>query len=481
MTVVDKINDKGILEIKKEIENNNFKIIDEYVNYLEKNDSNNLLSLLCSFIEQISPDNVFDIINYLLKNPLVVEKLNNITEESDMIEGRILTLLFNMYQDNINLEEFYSKNLISLYFKDISREELLSYEEEQALLIKIKKGNLEAKQKFISANLRLVVSFAKKFTGRGMEFLDLIQEGNLGIINAVERFDPSKGCRFSTYASYWIRDYMFKSLSAKSRQIRVPNNIYIDYNKFLIQQSKLRNELGREPTSSELALELNCTIDKINEFYLNLPIVTSYNEFFYDNSGDKKELIDFIPSKEDLEGDIIDQIHYDELCEFLKKQIEPRKYEIFIKRNGLDGNEKNTLQQLADEYSVSKENIRVLEKSAKKKMNNYIRNSLKFGYLAYDEMPVSKKIDFSFEERAEMFLSVKGREKYVQNNYKFPDGISMKSWFSFNKELIRSLNTRTCLNIINEYYSYFSFEDDNMSEFVEINKPIVKRKDRHVF
>lgn len=476
MMIEDKLNNEDILIIKDKIENNNYEIIDEYINYLTENESDNLLSLLCLFIEQISPKNIFDVIDYLMKNSLVTESLNNI-EDSDVIENRVLMLLLNACRDNINLYGSYSDNLIKIYFNEIGMEKLLSYEEERELLLKIKNGDLDAKQKFICANLRLVVSFAKKFIGRGVDFLDLIQEGNLGIMKAVEKYDLSKGFKFSTYASYWINNYLYNVIYENSRQIRLPNNVYSEYIDFLSIQNKLKNELRREPSIAELAMELNCTMEKINEFYLKLPNVISYNELIYDNNGDKKELIHFIPSDEMMEEELVNRMYYGELYDFLKEKIKPKNFEIFLKRNGLGGKEKSKLRQLAEEYNVSTESIRGLDDRTKKKMQIFIRNSSKFKDIA-DEESVRSKNDvkpkeISFEERALMFSKIKGREKYVQTSYKFPDGISMKTWFSFNKELIRSLNTEVCLNIINEYDSYFHYEESNINNYVEI---IVKKR-----
>jgi RNA polymerase primary sigma factor len=263
------------------------------------------------------------------------------------------------------------QNPIQSYLSDIGRVPLLTPDQEKTLGKLVAEGNMEARQQLIEANLRLVVSIAKKYTGRGLSFLDLVEEGNLGLIRAVEKFDHRRGFRFSTYATWWIRQSMTRALADQSRLIRVPVHMVENLNKIDKIKKGFLQEHGREPTKEELAQAMGIPVKKIIR-YLRL----GQQPLSLENTvGDEEEsrLENFIedekspsPEKETFNK------YYKEQLERILNTLPDRERQILIKREGLQGVYEHTLEQVGMEFQVTRERIRQIEAKAKRKLKEMI-------------------------------------------------------------------------------------------------------------
>lgn len=257
------------------------------------------------------------------------------------------------------------KDLVSLYLSDIRKYSILSREEEEELLQKVKEGDLEAKNKLIVCNLRLVISVAKNYMNKGMTLIDLISEGNFGLIRAIDKFDAERGFRFSTYAVWWIKQSISKALMSKGREIRIPSYKYDLLNKInKIVVEELMNS-GDYPSNEFIGEKLNISPEKIGNILIEFQEVMSLNE----SVGDNIYLEDVVlnESSENLENKIINEIHREKIYEMLD-DLEEREKGILVRRYGLNGFEIHTLEQVGEAFNITRERVRQIEKKTLEKL-----------------------------------------------------------------------------------------------------------------
>lgn len=262
---------------------------------------------------------------------------------------------------------------VRMYLKEIGTVPLLSADEELSLAKRKAEGDARAKDRLIEANLRLVVSIAKRYTGRGMSFLDLVQEGNLGLIKGVEKFDYEKGYKLSTYATWWIRQSVTRALADQARTIRVPVHMVETINKMSKMQRKLTLELGYEPSVSELADALEMTEDKVMEIMqiarepasLETPI----------GEEDDSNLGDFVADSNVLtpEGNV-ESVMLREHIDALLGDLKERERQVIVLRFGLEDGHPRTLEEVGKEFNVTRERIRQIEAKALRKLRNPVRS-----------------------------------------------------------------------------------------------------------
>ena len=271
------------------------------------------------------------------------------------------------------LEGIGTEDPVRMYLKEIGTVPLLSAEEEYRLAVRKSQGDEVAKQRLIEANLRLVVSIAKRYTGRGMSFLDLVQEGNLGLIKGVEKFDPEKGFKLSTYATWWIRQSVTRALADQARTIRVPVHMVETINKMSKMQRKLTLELGYEPSVKELAEHLDMSEEKVQEIMqiarepasLETPI----------GEEDDSNLGDFVADSNVVspEGNV-ESVMLREHIDTLLGDLKERERQVIVFRFGLEDGHPRTLEEVGKEFNVTRERIRQIEAKALRKLRNPVRS-----------------------------------------------------------------------------------------------------------
>mgnify|MGYP003014867429 CR=1 FL=1 len=262
---------------------------------------------------------------------------------------------------------------VRMYLREIGKIPLLSYDKELELAKRILEGDEEAKQKLAESNLRLVVSIAKKYVGRGMLFLDLIQEGNMGLIKAVEKFDYTKGFKFSTYATWWIRQAITRAIADQARTIRIPVHMVETINRLIRTSRHLLQQLGREPTPEEIAKEMDMSVEKVMEIQkiaqdpvsLETPI----------GEEDDSHLGDFIQDEDSpAPQDAASYTLLREQLEEVMKTLTPREAKVLRLRFGLDDGKARTLEEVGKEFDVTRERIRQIEAKALRKLRHPSRS-----------------------------------------------------------------------------------------------------------
>ena len=306
----------------------------------------------------ISTDNIEDIVTQKMENKMNVEDIYmiNNTEEDHSSDFEV--------PKGIAVDD-----PVRLYLREIGRIKLLSANDEIELARKILEGDDNAKRKLVQANLRLVVSIAKKYVGRGMLFLDLIQEGNLGLIRAAEKFDHERGFKFSTYATWWIRQAITRAIADQARTIRIPVHMVETINKLKKVTRRLAQELSRKPTEDELALEMNVSIPKLREI-----IKIAQEPLSLETPIGKEEdsrLGDFI---EDKEADapiktVASELLREDLAEVLCT-LSPRERDVLRLRFGMDDGRQRTLEEVGQLFGVTRERIRQIEAKALRKLRH---------------------------------------------------------------------------------------------------------------
>ncbi len=300
-------------------------------------------------------------VTYLPEDLPGTEDLSEVQEEEEIVDPKILA------------ESYSIDDPVRMYLKEIGRVNLLTPDEEVELAVRMSEGDEDAKQRLAEANLRLVVSIAKRYVGRGMQFLDLIQEGNLGLIKAVEKFDHTKGYKFSTYATWWIRQAITRAIADQARTIRIPVHMVETINKVIRVSRQLLQELGREPTPEETAAEINMSVDKVREILkiaqepvsLETPI----------GEEEDSHLGDFIPdvgASEPAEAASFTLLK-EQLMDVLST-LTPREATVLKLRFGIEDGRARTLEEVGKEFNVTRERIRQIEAKALRKLRHPSRS-----------------------------------------------------------------------------------------------------------
>ena len=260
-----------------------------------------------------------------------------------------------------------STDALQLFLKDIGKVDLLTAPQEIELAKRIERGDHEAKQNMVAANLRLVVSIAKRYRNQGLPFLDLIQEGTIGLVRAAEKFDYRKGFKFSTYATWWIRQAVARALADKSRTIRMPVHVVEKLNKIVRSERKLRGELGREPSSREIARDLDLTTEEVDHIRRSAQLPVSLEKPVGDD--EESEFGHFLTDENVLlpEEAAEQALRKDALRKILDS-LSPREQRILEMRYGLDGEQPRTLDEVGRAFNVTRERIRQIENQCLKKL-----------------------------------------------------------------------------------------------------------------
>ena len=287
-------------------------------------------------------------------------------ENDEDLEEIEASLTDGQYMDDI------ADDSVRLYLREIGKIPLLTSEEELALAKRVVEGDRRAKDKMAEANMRLVVSIAKRYSGRGLDFLYLIQEGHTGLLRAVEKFDPDKGFKFSTYATWWIRQAITRAIADQARTIRIPVHMVETINKLLRTQRRMTQELNREPTVEELAKELDMEPDKIEYVMKIKQDITSLDGAVGRDDDEDSVLGDFIEDEDSATPEESASV------QLLKEPVQAawgaladREQKIIRMRFGLDNGKSHTLEEVGQEFAVTRERIRQIEAKALAKLRKH--------------------------------------------------------------------------------------------------------------
>ena len=349
-------------------------------NVLEYQEINDFLSDM-----ELEPGQIEKIYEFLESKGVDILREENFNDNDDMLEPDDVLLDDGEVEDYANIDMSVPEGVsledpVRMYLKEIGKVPLLSADEEMELAQRIEEGDEKAKKRLSEANLRLVVSIAKRYVGRGMQFLDLIQEGNLGLMKAVEKFDYQKGYKFSTYATWWIRQAITRAIADQARTIRIPVHMVETINKLIRVQRQLLQELGREPQPEEIAKEMGVPVERVREI---MKI-----------SQEPVSLETPIGEEEDSHlGDFVEDDHiqtppeaaaFTLLGEQLKEVLETlteREQKVLRLRFGLDDGRARTLEEVGKEFQVTRERIRQIEAKALRKLRHPSRSRKLKDYL----------------------------------------------------------------------------------------------------
>ncbi len=300
-----------------------------------------------------------------------IDVFENVSEEDMKQDAAVSTDLEKELEMLSSLDDKSVSDPVRMYLKEIGRIPLLNREEEVDLAQRVEQGDLQAKAKLTESNLRLVVSIAKKYIGRGMTFLDLIQEGNKGLIRAVEKYDWTKGFKFSTYATWWIRQAITRAIADQARTIRIPVHMVETINKMMRVQRKLMQDLGREPEPSEIAIAMGDQMDeeKVREIMkisqkttsLETPIGDDEDSYLGDFIADETQASPYDATSKKLLKENIDEV---------LSALSDREAKVLAMRFGLNGARPMTLEEVGQKFGVTRERIRQIEAKALRKLRH---------------------------------------------------------------------------------------------------------------
>ena len=376
-------------EVEQEREALETEEMDDSFEQIVKKDKNTQLNDLVELGRakgKITAQEIMDAMEHFDFDPEQMDKLyelfeaNNIQVVDDFVNVSLEELDLNLenaepeeQEEAAPTEVVTIDDPVKVYLKEIGRVPLLTPEEETALAMRIIDGDMRAKQRLSEANLRLVVSIAKRYVGRGMQFLDLIQEGNLGLIKAVEKFDYTKGFKFSTYATWWIRQAITRAIADQARTIRIPVHMVETINKVKKVSSQLLHKNGHEPTAEEIAEELAMPVDKVREIMrvaqepvsLETPI----------GEEEDSHLGDFIPDDDaPAPADAASHTLLKEQLEEVLGSLTEREAKVLRLRFGLEDGRPRTLEEVGKEFDVTRERIRQIEAKALRKLRHPSRS-----------------------------------------------------------------------------------------------------------
>ena len=334
---------------------------------------------LAKELDDVNPDQIDKVFDAFEEMGLDLQ--DDLDEEPDIedlkeVEDLKLDEITDTNYDGINVDD-----PVRMYLREIGRIPLLTFEEELDLAKRILNNDEEARQKLAESNLRLVVSIAKKYVGRGMLFLDLIQEGNMGLIKAVEKFDYTKGFKFSTYATWWIRQAITRAIADQARTIRIPVHMVETINKLIRTSRHLLQQMGREPTPEEIAVEMEIPVEKVMEIQkiaqdpvsLETPI----------GEEDDSHLGDFIQDDDSpAPHDAASYTLLKEQLEEVMNTLTPREAKVLKLRFGLEDGKARTLEEVGREFDVTRERIRQIEAKALRKLRHPSRSKKLRDYMA---------------------------------------------------------------------------------------------------
>ena len=337
---------------------------------------------------KLNKDQIDEVYDLVEKNGISIvdtrepngNELDDVEDEDDSDDGVVLKNNGEIDVDATVPKSLPTDDAVRMYLKEIGKVPLLTGEQERELAIRMEQGDEDAKKKLCESNLRLVVSIAKRYLNRGLSFLDLIQEGNLGLIKAVDKFDYTKGYKFSTYATWWIRQAITRSIADQARTIRIPVHMVETINKLIRISRQLLQELGREPTSEEIAKEMGITVEKVREIKkisqdpvsLETPI----------GEEEDSHLGDFIPDN-DVPAPV-EAAAYSMLKEQLMEVLDTlseREKKVLMLRFGLEDGRPRTLEEVGKEFNVTRERIRQIEAKALRKLRHPSRSKKLRDYL----------------------------------------------------------------------------------------------------
>ena len=336
----------------------------------------------------ISDDELKKCYKYLEKKGIDVFIIDDINDIEDISDYKILISTEDNEIEETKIEEtdisipegIGTEDPVRMYLKEIGKVSLLSMEDEVELAKKMTEGDEEARQKLTESNLRLVVSIAKRYLGRGLQFLDLIQEGNMGLIKAVEKFDYTKGYKFSTYATWWIKQSITRAIADQARTIRIPVHMVETINKLIRTQRQLTQNLGRDPMPEEIAKELNMSYDKVREIMKIAQEPVSFETPIGEE--EDSHIGDFIPDDSNMAPVEVatHAILKEQLSEVLNSLTE-REARVIKLRFGLEDGRTRTLEEVGKEFKVTRERIRQIESKALRKLRQPSRSRKLKDYL----------------------------------------------------------------------------------------------------